>query len=182
MILQNKKRRPITAIIATITFLTVLPATPALADHRIDAQVHCAVEAYPLDGDHLPTEPACFETTEEVQQYLTDVVAPTIPSGRALVADLVLGVTYSDANGGGSSLTYWGSSGCAGVTFGFATMPSGWSNNVSSATGSNGCWVTLYSATNYGGSRLTCTPWCGGVGSLNDAVKSLLFRPQGTFG
>jgi hypothetical protein len=93
-----------------------------------------------------------------------------------------LGTAYKDANGGGSSFTFWGSSGCNGVVFGFASLPSGWDNSISSAGGSNGCWVTLYSATNYGGSRLNCTPWCGSVYGLNDNVRSIVFRPTGTFG
>lgn len=177
--MTTKTSRTIAVAAATICTFMIAPAVHASTADLPDAPTHCTVEVSTVGTGQPQAEPVCFETPAEVDEYLESLRSP---SARAALVDVVLGVTYSDANGGGSSLTYWGSSGCAGVTFGFSTMPSGWSNNVSSASGSNGCWVTLYSTTGYGGSRLTCTPWCGSVGGLNDAVKSLVFRPQGTFG
>ncbi|MBT2517429.1 peptidase inhibitor family I36 protein [Streptomyces sp. ISL-90] len=144
--------------------------------------VHCAVEVQPT-ADGATAEPVCFDTRAEVDGYLQGALAADDNSRMtAAASSTILGRVYTDVNGGGSSLTFWGSSGCYGVTFGFASLPSGWNNTISSAGGSNGCWVTLYTETSYGGSRLNCTPWCGSMGSWNDRTKSIIFRPTGTFG
>ncbi|WP_022893924.1 hypothetical protein [Agromyces subbeticus] len=144
--------------------------------------VHCAVEVRPIDQPPVESVPVCFADSHGVDRYLDAVTSADASSRGVAAASTPLGTVYSNSNGGGSSLTFWGASGCYGVVFGFSSMPSGWSSNVSSAGGSNGCWVTLYGATGYGGARLNCTPWCGGVGSLNDQVRSVVFRPTGTFG
>lgn len=151
--------------------------------------VHCAIEVQPIaeksTAEVAPAEtaePVCFDTRAEVDGYLDGALSADDSRMGTASASTILGRVYTDANGGGSSLAFWGSSGCYGVTFGFASLPSGWDNTVSSAGGSNGCWVTLYTETSYGGSRLNCTPWCGSIGTLNDRVKSLVFRPTGTLG
>lgn len=156
-------------------------AAPAVADTsaRVEQSEHCAVEVSPL-GEAAGSEMVCFGSQNDVSDYLSYITGSL--SARGLLATTILGVAYTDANGGGSSFTFWGSSGCVGVVFGFSSLASGWDNSISSAGGSNGCWLTLYSATGYGGSRLNCTPWCGSVYGLNDAVKSIVFRPTGTFG
>lgn len=156
--------------------LLAVPGLPAAAAEPVE---HCAVQIAPVDEPEA-YEPVCFKTEAAVQDYL-DRLASTDLS-RGATASVAIGTVYKDAAGGGSSLTFWGSSGCSGVTFGFASLAAGWDNSISSAGGANGCWLTLYSSTSYGGSRLNCTPWCGSVFGLNDAVKSLVFRPNGTFG
>lgn len=142
---------------------------------------YCAVQAYPMESTEPPAEPACFDTEQDVAAYLDGVGAGSTDA-RGGAANTIIGTVYKDANQGGESLTFWGSSSCAGVTFGFSSLPSGWDNSISSAQASNGCWVTLYTATSYGGSRLNCTPYCASIGSWNDNVKSLVFRPAGMFG
>ncbi|MFC9559069.1 hypothetical protein [Agromyces sp. NPDC056965] len=178
----------ISAALAAVLFAGLGAASPAAAAETLDtgskaaAAEHCAVEVQAVGKRTAPPTPVCFSEPEGVERYL-DAIGTADASGRAVAAaSTSLGTVYSDSNGGGSSLTFWGSSGCYGVVFGFSSMPSGWSNNVSSAGGSHGCWVTLYGTTGYGGSRLNCTPWCGGIGGLNDQVKSIVFRPTGTFG
>lgn len=149
------------------------------------SEVHCVAEVQAMEQagstENVPDapDPVCFDTKEEVADYL-DALA----SARSLstASSIVLGTVYADVNYGGSSYTMWGSSGCAGVTFGFASLSGGWDTRISSARAANGCWVTLYKATNYGGEKLTCTPNCPSVGTLNDQVRSLVFRPEGTFG
>ncbi|WP_169053782.1 peptidase inhibitor family I36 protein [Agromyces sp. H66] len=145
------------------------------------AEVHCVAEVLPVGsaGSADAPDPVCFDTEEEAAAYLE-----TLASARSLstASSIVLGTVYADVNYGGSSYTMWGSSGCAGVTFGFASLSGGWDTRISSARAANGCWVTLYKATNYGGEKLTCTPNCPSVGTLNDQVRSLVFRPEGTFG
>ncbi|UOQ88218.1 hypothetical protein MUN74_13105 [Agromyces endophyticus] len=152
------------------------------------AEQHCAigidaVEAADLAGESAP-EPVCFSSLAEVVDYLT---GQTTDDGSrftasAAAASVAVGRVYTGINKGGSSLTFWGTSGCAGVTFGFPTLSSGWNTSISSVTGLNGCWATTYTATSYGGSRLNCTPYCSSLGSSNDRVKSLVFRPTGTLG
>jgi len=161
---------------------TVVPVQGAAAA-QVDEQLpYCAVEIFPLGtSEDSPAEAVCFATEAEVAQFL-DRMAQSRDAARAVAASVVVGTVYKDANGAGGSLTFWGSSGCAGVTFGFPTLASGWDNSVSAVRASNGCWATAYAATNYGGSRLNCTPYCASVGALNDAVKSLVFRPTGTLG
>ena len=165
------------------------PAAPDAIDQVADpgqATVHCAVEIQPAAELAAAEAPVCFTTKGDVTRYLDAVTASersrVDASGLAVASSVAVGTVYSNSNGGGSSLTFWGSSGCAGVTFGFASLPSNWSSIVSSGGGSNGCWATMYASTGYAGSRINCTPWCGGLGALNDRVRSIVFRPTGTWG
>jgi hypothetical protein len=160
--------------------LTLGPVTAASAVDGIPAEEHCAVEAAPLNSTKEPAEPVCFSTTAELSSYLESVGVDDAARGTA--ANVLIGTVYKDANETGASLAFYGSSGCAGETFGFSSLASGWDNSISSARGSNGCWITMYTATNYGGSTLNCTPYCSSIGGWNDNVKSLVFRPTGTFG
>ena len=174
-----RKKKPIILMIA-ITVFGLAGATPA---HAATAESHCVVEVAPVSDRQAPEAPVCFETPDEVDAYLESIgVSDSSQAARGVAASTVVGTVYKDASRGGASLTFWGSSGCSGVTFGFPSLASGWDNSISSAEGKNGCWVTLYTATNYGGARLNCTPYCASVGSWNDNVKSLVFRPTGTFG
>lgn len=169
-------------VLATLT----VPVAGAQAQSFTGPQSaeHCAVQVSPItnDQDHQgAAEPVCFATEAEVTEYL-DSLGIGDGAARGAAASVIVGTVYKDYNAGGASLTFWGTSGCAGVTFGFSSLASGWDNSISSVRGSNGCWVTLYTATSYGGSRLNCTPYCASIGSWNDNVKSLVFRPTGTFG
>jgi len=129
----------------------------------------------------LPTdETVCFGGEAEVDTYLTDngirTEAPGVGS-RAAAASVVLGRAYKDANLRGSSFTYYGANACSGSTFGFSPLASGWTNSISSAQGLNGCSVSLYANTGYSGDVQLCTPTCLSLPRLNDAVKSIVFRP-----
>jgi len=167
------------AALLVVVGLVGEPAAATGAEPSRSGAAHCVVELRPLGSTFVPS-PVCFETQGDATGFARDAVGSS--SARGALASTILGTAYKDANGGGSSFTFWGSSGCAGVVFGFSSLPSGWDNSISSAGGSNGCWATLYSTTGYGGSRLNCTAWCGSVYSLNDNVRSIVFRPTGTFG
>lgn len=146
--------------------------------HAEGSEVHCATEVTPI-GDPAPsTKPACFDTPEEVDAYL----GGDARAAFGTLGSVVLGTVYKDVNYGGSSLTYWGASGCSGVTYGYPTVAAEWSSGISSVRASNSCWVTVYASVSYGGTKLTCSPDCSGLGSLNDAVRSIVFRPVGTWG
>lgn len=148
-----------------------------LPAHAQAPETHCAVQVTPIGETSAPAKPVCFDSAEEVDAYLNSA---SFAAGT--YASVALGTVYVNSNYGGSSLTYWGSSGCNGVTFGYPTIDSGWSSSISSVRGFNNCWVTLYASTSYGGTKLTCTPDCSGIGGLNDAVRSIVFRPSGTWG
>lgn len=194
------KTHAVTAVLAAVVAFAAmngLAVAPAIAVEAAPATieptavdpgrvtVHCAVEIRPIAEEAAAGSPICFTTERDVERYLGALSAsrsaPGSPSA-ATAASVAVGTIYSDSNGGGSSLTFWGSSGCAGVSYGFASLPSNWSSIISSGGGRNGCWATMYAATNYGGSRLNCTPWCGTLGAWNDAVGSIVFRPTGTWG
>lgn len=169
---------PVDTAVATLD----RPAQSTAAQEHCALDLDVAAEAEELGLD--APEPVCFASVEEVERYLErrSVAAADSRLAAAASASIAVGRIYKDANKGGSSLTFWGSSGCAGVTFGFSALSSAWNTSVSSLTGLSGCWATAYAATGYSGSRVNCTPYCAGLGGLNDRVKSLVFRPTGTLG
>ena len=177
----------------------LVPVVPAGAETLIDptapaahapraVEEHCvigldAVEAADRAGTEAP-EPVCFATLDEVDRYLAEQTSDdgSRLTAAAASASIAVGRVFKNINKGGSSLTFWGSSGCAGVSFGFPTLTSGWDTSISSVTGLSGCWATAYTTTSYGGARSNCTPYCSNLGTNNDKVKSLVFRPVGTVG
>jgi hypothetical protein len=168
------------SLLLTIPFGAAPAATAASANEA--SGPHCAVEVHPTATPEQSGAPVCFDTEDEVAEYLASIGVAEISARGAAAASTVVGTVYKDTNGAGASLTFWGASGCSGVTFGFPSLASGWNNSISSVRASNGCWVTVYTATSYGGSRLNCTPYCASIGTWSDNVKSLVFRPSGTFG
>lgn len=162
------------AVSALVPTAGVTSAAPETA-----AEVHCVGEALPVGSADPAPEPVCFDTPEEAADFLEGV---TQVHARGLAANVVLGTVYETANFGGSTYTFWGSSACNSATYGFASLTGGWDSRISSARSANGCWVTLYQATSYGGAKMTCMPNCSSVGGLNDQVRSIVFRPEGTIG
>lgn len=152
-----------------------------------EGETHCVGEALPLEPTGAEVEPAaapepvCFDTIEEATTYL-DRVTQSASRGATAMSNVVIGTVFSDANYGGSTYTFYGTGSCSGVTYGFPSLDGGWDSIISSAKATSSCWVTLYKATNYGGEKLNCTPGCPSIGSLNDQVRSIVFRPQGTVG
>lgn len=167
-------------MILGVLALTLGPVTAASAVTGIPTEEHCAVEAAPLNSTRQLAEPVCFGTIADLNVYVESVGDGD--AARGTEANVLIGTVYSDANETGASLAFYGSSGCSGVTFGFSSLASGWDNSISSGRGSNGCWLSMYTTTNYEGSTLNCTPYCSSIGGWNDNVKSLVFRPTGTFG
>ena len=138
---------------------------------------YCAVKIEPLGSAQTPTAPVCFDTQAGVDSYLEAVTAPSLARSAVATASTVLGTVYRDANYSGGSLSLYGSRSCSGVTFGFASLDGAWQNTISSAKAFAGCYVSLYTADSYGGTQLLCTPNCASLGTLNDRVLSLVFRP-----
>jgi len=168
----------ILALVSALAFATALSATTtAAAPAPAPAGEYCAVEVTPLGSPPTATRPTCFPTQAEVDAYLAEVTAPSAARSAATTASTVLGTVYKDANYAGGSLSFYGSGTCAGVTYGFASLDAAWQNTISSAKAYAGCYVSLYTGASYGGTQLLCTPNCPGLGSLNDRVLSLVFRP-----
>lgn len=168
---------------ATAVLFLFLQGTPAHAQGGRDDNPYCAVEVFAIGDPRKSVEPVCFATKAEVDRFLNAKGSVKMDSvARGSSSRVAIGTVYKDQSGGGASLTFWGASGCAGVTFGFPSLASGWDNSISSVRGANGCWVTAYTSTNYNGARLNCTPYCSALNGWNDNVRSLVFRPAGSFG
>ncbi|WP_157432229.1 hypothetical protein [Agromyces italicus] len=172
---------------------TASPAALELSESALSArapagaELHCALDIGSAEAPRAKVpEPVCFSSVDEVDRYLEErsaaVGSRSLAAGSVAAASVAVGRIYKDINKGGSSLTFWGSSGCDGATFGFPSLSSSWNTSVSSIIGLNGCWATGYLATSYGGSRMNCMPYCSALGSYNDRIKSLVFRPKGTLG
>jgi len=167
--------------IVALAWIAITVLSGASVASASEAPRYCAQQLFEIESDHPEASPVCFASEAEMARYLDH-----LPNSHELARaanNVVLGVVYKDQNRTGESLTLWGSNGCVGATYGFSSLASGWGNSISSASGSNGCWLTLYTKTSYAGSSLNCTPYCSTVGSTwNDKVQSLVFRPSGTYG
>lgn len=157
------------------------PTGLAQAAASVEGETHCVGEALPLGSTETASEPVCFSTPEEAAAHL-DNLTQVSSRGVAAASSIVLGTVYSDANYGGSTYTLFGSGTCSGVTFGFPSLSGGWDSIISSAKAASGCWVTLYKTTSYGGEKINCMPGCPTISTLNDQVRSIVLRPQGTVG
>lgn len=138
-------------------------------------EIHCVMEATEFGAVPQTTEPICFETYEDADEFIQRIGSD---AQRSAAASVSIATIYEHASYGGSSLSFYGTSGCSGVTFGFASLPSGWDTRVSSATGRNGCSLSLYTGTDYSGSVVQCRPGCASLSATwNDNVRSLVARP-----
>ena len=175
------------AVVAAFVIVPAAGANAATVNGSDPAGTFCAAEVQPLGTDETPQDPTCFDTQDALNTYLASVGAiDTAPLGKiqtlSASASTILGVLYQDANYGGSSLTLWGTGPCSGVSYGFTSMQSGWNDNVSSIQGSSTCWPTAYENNNYGGLKITCTPNCASMSTMNDKTSSIVFKPTGLFG
>ncbi|MCD2500065.1 MULTISPECIES: hypothetical protein [Microbacterium] len=149
----------------------ISPADPAWATPVVE---HCAVEVIASADESVSGEDiVCFATEAERDGYVS---AQTLTQRRAGSGSVKLGTAYKGTNLTGSSLAFWGTGTCAGTTYGFASLASDWVTGMRSITGA-GCSVRVYSAANYGGNSVTCTPTCNALGSVVGTARSLIFRP-----
>jgi hypothetical protein len=167
---------------ALVATLTVVPIQTAMAEPSPATLPYCAVEIFPVgESNHPPAEEVCFATEDEVAEFIAGTSQPD-PGARAVAASVAVGTVYKDAGGAGASLTFFGANACAGESFGFPAVQSSWAGSISSVRAASGCWGTAFADVNYGGSRLSCSPYCSTLGGLNDSVRSLVFRPAGSNG
>jgi hypothetical protein len=162
-------------VVASVLSLATTGAAPAQSGE------YCAVRIEPVGSTAEQAAPSCFDSQAEVDAYLAQVTGAHALS-RAASTSVLIGTVYKDGNYGGGSYTFYGAGSCVGVTYGFASLDPSWQNTISSAKAYASCWVTLYDAPSYAGSRYNCTPNCASLPSFNDKTRSLVFRPAGTVG
>lgn len=187
-------RRFLSASAALITLLAL--STPAAANAATPPPA-CTVGGVPIaDGEPVPTDiptvVSCFDSVEEAEQFIQEGAPgdyerlhPGTANARAVstASTVMVGKIWTGASRSGSVLIHWGSgSGCYGVSFGFPSLGSGWTNNIRSAEGFNNCWSSQYDGTSYTGTVVTCTPYCGSLGALAGRTSSVVYRPVGSFG
>ena len=153
------------------------PGVASSVEPSVGAEEHCAVQVFDVALEAASDHPVvCFATEEEAIAFASQSF------GRGVQQTSVLGTIYSETYLAGSSLTFWGEGTCAGNTFGFSSLSSSWVKDIRSIKAAGSCWVTLYTASGYGGNTLNCTPYCNTIGSWAGNTRSLVFRPTGTFG
>lgn len=178
---------------------------PAERPAPAPAEETCAVGTEPVEirsgrvAEAAFPEPTidCFPTFAEAVEFATggDLSADNPAalertldaSGMAPASSswVLLGIEYANTGYSGASLVLYGSSGSgcgSSRTYGFPTMPTGWNNRVSSARSYAGCASSHYTLTSYRGSVRTCQGGCSTLGTLNNNVSSIVFRPLGTYG
>jgi len=141
----------------------------------------------PIPGD-IPLVMSCFDSSAEAEAFIEagapgdlEQLAPGVQGRSALAASTVtIGRVWTGSSRGGSELIHWGTgTGCYGTTYGFPTLSAGWNDNVRSAQGYSNCWSSQYTNASYGGSVITCAPYCSSLGATS---SSIVYRPVGTFG
>ena len=188
------RRRLLLSLISATTLATaslgvaaVASAAPAPAAAP-SAGAACAAELAPLGPGQATSAVVsyqCFDTLAESVAFATKgavrlpSAASTVEQGAeastAAAASSLLGIEYTGSSWTGSSLAlYGGGGGCGGgASYGFASMPGGWNNVISSARSYSGCTSRHYDGTSYTGSSYLCG--CGSMGSMNNRTSSILF-------
>lgn len=89
----------------------------------------------------------------------------------------LIGIDYEHIDHGGASYWWYGTAGGCynGQEYAVASMPAGWNDVVSSATGYNNCYFEHYEHDNWGGTYVICTFDCPNMVTLNfnDKTSSL---------
>jgi hypothetical protein len=188
-----------------VTALAAAPAAAAggstgLGEAAIEGSgEHCAVGAEPIESTAGLTRAAlpeptvdCFDSFAESIEFITggelsaespaelESTLAEPGTGAVTMASVLLGIEYKGSLYTGSSLALYGSSGSGcggGSTYGFSSMPSGWSNVISSARVYANCRSTHYDYTSYRGSTITCYGACQYMGTMSNKTSSILFRP-----
>jgi hypothetical protein len=166
--LSEQRDRTDTAVAAAVGLAGQLEATR-------DDEVHRSAAAFIEAADTLPALRTALDDGSAVQEQILVGYAQVLDDATAVTTALV------HTTDGGENLTDAVlTSELLGAAAEYSTADALLAGVA--ARGTNGCWVTLYTSTSYGGSKITCGPSCSSIGSLNDRIRSLVFRPTGTFG
>lgn len=189
------------SLVASAILLAGLLAAPAATAGTPSAESSgeaCAVGVAPVVLTAIETTAApipepvvdCFPSFGEAVEFATGgelsadspaELESVIESAEVTAASVVLGYEYKGTSYTGGSLVLYGTSGSgcgSGSTYGFSSMPSGWSDVISSAKVFASCWSTHYDYTGYSGDRRTCYGSCSSLGTMNNRTSSILFRPR----
>lgn len=110
-------------------------------------------------------------TIDDIDQALRSYERSTPLAGAA---NYVLSIEFEHPSWKGSSRVFTAHTSCFSSAKSIKSMPSGWSDRISSARGYSGCGkVVHYQHTNFGGASITCRPNCASVGLLNDRTSSI---------
>jgi hypothetical protein len=142
-----------------IPVATVASAAPRDCVATVDASPPGSTEAQPVTV-------SCFDSSTEA-------------SASMALTSILVGIEYTSSGYGGSTLSLYGSSGSGcfgGVTYGFSSLPGGWSNVISSAQGFNGCGGRHFDSTGYGGSFIQCSDSCSSMGAMDNRTSSIIFQ------
>ena len=151
------------------------------------------------DAGAATSEVRCFATLEEAIHHatmgwvnlpsgtkVTDLTDELLNSKLSPKTTTVIAIDYDGTSYTSSSYTHSvsNSHGCQTYGCGFlglqtcwysygANLPSDWNDRVSSTKGFADCNENvLFENSNYGGSKLTCTPNCTSLGVMNNAASS----------
>lgn len=148
-------------------------AEPSSTEQPAEPGRHCNTRALTLEeiAAGATSTVDCYATLDQARAAaLGDGSAGKSTSYAATASsDVVLAEHYVNANGGGSSLTVWGS-GCTGLGVSFASSDP-W-NDVISSTRHRACGnVKHFEHSTYSGSTQTTTGAFGQVANLNSTMN-----------
>lgn len=183
------KRVGIFACIMLISGFGQLPARAAVGSH-------CAFVLQPVaqdsDGTTLATPVliGCYPTHDEALAAGSDqAIAGSASMTTANQADasvqasasglVLIGTEWGGSNFSGPSNDYFAASTCSATdSWDVAYVGDTWNDRFQSGKGFGGCDTNKkFSASNFGGSVVTCTPNCSDYGSLDNEVSSLKWKP-----
>lgn len=176
------RTRPGRTVIALSAFgvTSAVVASPPLAQATVDTATarpvedgrHCVTRALTLDeiAAGATSKVDCYATLDEARAAaLGSGSDATASSYAAASSDVVLAEHFVNANGGGSSLTVWGS-GCTGLGVSFASSDP-W-NDIISSTRHRACGnVKHFEHASYSGATQTTTGTFGQVVNLNSTMN-----------
>ena len=186
-------------VLTVISCLMAIVASWALPARAGQAQ-NCAMVLEPVGPgsepgavEVVPVTLGCFATYAEALAAgsggAIQVAAGTTPasltqhvldvSSDTLASNVLIGTEYDDLNFASSSISYFGTATCSStVSWQVSYVGDTWNDRFESGKGFGGCDTNKkFLDSNFGGSVLTCTPNCGGYGSLRNAVSSLKWKP-----
>jgi hypothetical protein len=94
------------------------------------------------------------------------------------LTNVLIGTEYTHTGYSGTSNDYFAPDACNGNTYEVAYVGDTWNDTFASGKGFGGCdHNKKYSASNFGGDVITCTPSCSDYTTVRNLVSSLRWKP-----
>jgi hypothetical protein len=185
---MSNQRGRLAAIVFGLMILASTQVSRAVATPV--TPIHCVGEAI-LDASNT----ANGDESEQPSSTPIDEQVDVVPAGEVIcvtdesLADQIalagdghrIAKHWANQNYTGDSyqLTVHGINGCNGGTkYQAPTMPPGFNNEIESSKGFSGCNTLVhFQYKDYGGNKFTCSTACSTLGSLNNAVSSMKYKP-----